>query len=65
MPDPALHFDPELDAWAYTEPDWAELRSVVTGHGPASQARIGFRQARYDESRWVRQTILAPAGAAA
>jgi len=65
LPDPELRFDPELDAWTYTEPDWGELRSVVTGHGPASQARIGFRQARYDESRWVREAILAPAGAAA
>jgi ring-1,2-phenylacetyl-CoA epoxidase subunit PaaA len=65
LPDPALRLDPETDAWTYTEPDWAELRSVVTGHGPASEARIAFRQASYDESRWVRETILLPAGAAA
>ncbi|HLY14899.1 MAG TPA: 1,2-phenylacetyl-CoA epoxidase subunit PaaA [Candidatus Limnocylindrales bacterium] len=64
LPDPELRFDSESGAWAYTEPDWAELRSVVTGHGPASEARIGFRRAQRDATSWVRATILGPAAAA-
>jgi ring-1,2-phenylacetyl-CoA epoxidase subunit PaaA len=65
LPDPELHLDTASGEWRYTEPDWAELRSVVTGHGPASEARIGFRRAQREETRWVRQTILGAGGAAA
>jgi ring-1,2-phenylacetyl-CoA epoxidase subunit PaaA len=64
LPDPDLQLDPETREWRYSEPDWAELRSVVTGHGPASEARIGFRIAQREETRWVRETILGPAVAA-
>jgi ring-1,2-phenylacetyl-CoA epoxidase subunit PaaA len=64
LPDPELRLDPETREWRYSEPDWAELRSVVTGHGPASEARIGFRIAQREETRWVRETILGPAVAA-
>ncbi|HEY7936504.1 MAG TPA: 1,2-phenylacetyl-CoA epoxidase subunit PaaA [Candidatus Limnocylindrales bacterium] len=64
LPDPELRLDPETREWRYSEPDWAELRSVVTGHGPASEARIGFRIAQREETRWVRETVLGPAVAA-
>ena len=64
LPDPELRLDPETGAWGYSEPDWAELRSVVTGHGPASEARIGFRREQRAATSWVRATILGPAGAA-
>jgi ring-1,2-phenylacetyl-CoA epoxidase subunit PaaA len=65
LPDPELHLDTAAGQWRYTEPDWAELRSVVTGHGPASEARIRFRRVQREESRWVRETILVAGGAAA
>ena len=64
LPDPELRFDPGAGLWRYTEPDWAELLAVVTGHGPASQERIGFRRAQRESTRWVRETVLG-AGAAA
>ena len=44
--------------WRYTEPDWDELRTVVTNHGPMSQARLEFRRLAREETRWVRETIL-------
>ena len=44
IPDPALAYDDEAGRWVYTEPDWDELRSVVTGHGPKSQERLEFRR---------------------
>ncbi len=44
VPDPALRHDEADGRWVYTEPDWDELRSVVTGHGPKSQERLQFRR---------------------
>src|SRR3954470_24750353 len=47
--------------WEYTEPDWDELRSVVTGHGPKSQDRLDLRRKARESSAWVRQVVLAEA----
>ena len=65
IPDPELRYDDEAKLWRYAEPDWDELRAVVTGHGPMSQARLDFRRLNHDETAWVRDTILAPHVAAA
>src|SRR6188508_378213 len=40
IPDAALRFDEADGLWRYTEPDWAELRTVVTNHGPMSEERL-------------------------
>jgi ring-1,2-phenylacetyl-CoA epoxidase subunit PaaA len=58
MPDPALAYDEATGRWHYTEPDWDELRSVVTGHGPMSQERLAFRRLHRDETQWVRDAVL-------
>ncbi len=58
IPDPNLRFDETTKTWEYTMPDWTKLASIVTGHGPASKQRLGFRQLSYDESAWVRQAVL-------
>jgi ring-1,2-phenylacetyl-CoA epoxidase subunit PaaA len=47
--------------WEYTEPDWDELRRVVTGHGPRSQERLDFRRLARENSAWVRRVMLADA----
>ncbi|HEU4862474.1 MAG TPA: Phenylacetic acid catabolic protein, partial [Candidatus Limnocylindria bacterium] len=65
IPDPELRFDDASGRWQYTEPDWAELKAVVTGHGPASEARLGFRRVNYAETQWVRDALLGGATAAA
>ena len=65
IPDPNLSFDDATGRWAYTEPDWAELKSVVTGHGPASQERLGFRREVFVDTQWVRDALLGNATAAA
>jgi ring-1,2-phenylacetyl-CoA epoxidase subunit PaaA len=59
LPDADLRFDEVAGVWRYGEPDWAELRAVVTGHGPASAARIAFRRLAREETRWVRESVLA------
>jgi ring-1,2-phenylacetyl-CoA epoxidase subunit PaaA len=65
VPDPELRHDEATGRWHYTEPDWDELRSVVTGHGPMSQERLAFRRTNYDQTQWVRDAILGPAVAVA
>jgi len=65
LPDPKLHRDPDTGRWHYSEPDWKELYWVVTGHGPKSRERLEFRRLNYEETRWVRETILAEPKAAA
>jgi ring-1,2-phenylacetyl-CoA epoxidase subunit PaaA len=49
--------DPETGTWTYSEPDWAELKAVVTGHGPKSQDRLDFRRVNYEQTRWVREAM--------
>jgi ring-1,2-phenylacetyl-CoA epoxidase subunit PaaA len=64
IPDPALRFDADAGEWRYTEPDWDELRTVVTNHGPMSEERLEFRRLARNETAWVRETILAAPQAA-
>jgi ring-1,2-phenylacetyl-CoA epoxidase subunit PaaA len=65
LPDPDLHLDEATGEWVFTEPDWQELRTVVTNHGPKSEERLGFRRLNWDRTQWVRDTILAAPRAAA
>ena len=66
VPDPDLRYDETTGTWLYGEPDWQELRAVVTNHGPCSQERLAFRRRQLEETAWVRRAILgAPAAAAA
>ena len=58
IPDPELRLDESEGVWHYREPDWDELRTVVTGHGPASQERLDFRRLNWQEQRWVRESVL-------
>jgi ring-1,2-phenylacetyl-CoA epoxidase subunit PaaA len=60
VPDPKLRKRAD-GLWEYTEPDWDELKRVVTGHGPRSQERLGFRRTSRDETEWVRRAVLAEA----
>ncbi len=53
LPDPVLAQQPD-GSWAYSPPDWAELRTVVSNHGPRSAERLAFRRLSYAEGAWVR-----------
>lgn len=64
IPDADLAWDEASGQWRYSEPDWAELRTVVTNHGPMSQARLDFRRVTREETRWVREAILGVRAAA-
>jgi ring-1,2-phenylacetyl-CoA epoxidase subunit PaaA len=60
IPDPRLRRR-EDGVWEYTEPDWDELKAVVTGHGPKSQERLDFRRRLLDQEAWVRRAVFAQA----
>jgi ring-1,2-phenylacetyl-CoA epoxidase subunit PaaA len=61
VPDPELRKDEETGVWHYTEPDWAELKHVVTGNGPRTAERLEFRRLSREETAWVRDVVLAEA----
>jgi ring-1,2-phenylacetyl-CoA epoxidase subunit PaaA len=58
LPDPEIHFDSESNSWKYSEPDWNELKMVVTGHGPKSEARLNLRRDAYADTQWVRDMVM-------
>ena len=59
VPDPELRKDEQTGRWHYTEPDWDELKSVVTGHGPKTEDRLDLRRKARENSAWVRSVLLA------
>jgi ring-1,2-phenylacetyl-CoA epoxidase subunit PaaA len=61
VPDQELGKDEITGVWHYAEPDWDELKWVVTGHGPATERRLGLRRASREETAWVRRAVLADA----
>jgi ring-1,2-phenylacetyl-CoA epoxidase subunit PaaA len=56
LPDPALK-ERDEGGWSYSEPDWDELRTVVTNHGPRSAERLAFRRLHYEQGAWVRAML--------
>jgi ring-1,2-phenylacetyl-CoA epoxidase subunit PaaA len=60
IPDPNL-LKRDDGVWEYTEPDWEELRHVVTGHGPKTAERLELRRTTREETEWVRRAVLAQA----
>ena len=58
LPDPALRQNAD-GAWSYSPPDWDELRTVVSNHGPRSAERLEFRRLNYEQGAWVREALLA------
>jgi ring-1,2-phenylacetyl-CoA epoxidase subunit PaaA len=58
IPDPKLRRRDD-GVWEYGEPDWDELRHVVTGHGPRTAERLSFRRRFLEREQWVRDVVLA------
>jgi ring-1,2-phenylacetyl-CoA epoxidase subunit PaaA len=61
VPDPNLRKDEGAGRWEFSEPDWDELKQVVTGHGPKTQERLELRRMNREETEWVRKIALAEA----
>ncbi|HSB39806.1 MAG TPA: hypothetical protein VLD13_12010, partial [Gaiellaceae bacterium] len=60
VPDPKLRKTDD-GVWEYTEPDWDELRHVVTGHGPMTEDRLDLRRQARENSAWIRSVVLSEA----
>jgi len=65
IPDSTLHYDVTAQQWSYVQPDWSEFRTIVSGGGPRSTARLGLRQLSHDEANWVREALAAQDGRSA
>jgi ring-1,2-phenylacetyl-CoA epoxidase subunit PaaA len=59
LPDPELRWNPERGHYDFGPVDWAELKAVISGHGPCNAERVARRQAAHDEGAWVREAALA------
>ena len=60
LPDPKLRRRDD-GVWEYSEPDWDELKAVVTGHGPMTAERLEFRRVSREETAWVRSVVFSEA----
>jgi ring-1,2-phenylacetyl-CoA epoxidase subunit PaaA len=60
VPDPNLRKHDD-GVWEYSAPDWAELKHVVTGHGPKTEERLELRRRTRAETEWVRRAMLTQA----
>ena len=56
VPDPKLRKRDD-GTWEFSEPDWDELKHVVTGHGPKTQERLAFRRGFLEREQWVRDAF--------
>jgi ring-1,2-phenylacetyl-CoA epoxidase subunit PaaA len=63
LPDPELRWNPERGAYDFGEPDWSELKAVVSGDGPCNAERMAHRRAAHDDGAWVREAAVAYAAA--
>lgn len=61
LPDPELAFNTERGQYDFGEPDWSELKSVISGQGPCNAQRMQRRRAAHDNGQWVREAALAHA----
>ena len=59
LPDPKLRKHATTACGGTREPDWDELKHVVTGHGPRTAERLAFRRRFLEQERWVRDLVLA------
>jgi ring-1,2-phenylacetyl-CoA epoxidase subunit PaaA len=59
LPDPELRWNEERGSYDFGQPDWAEFKQVISGHGPCNAERIAIRTAAHEDGAWVREAALA------
>ena len=65
LPDPELRWNEERRHYDFGEPDWDELKRVITGDGPCNAERIAHLRAARDDGAWVREAAAAHAARSA
>jgi ring-1,2-phenylacetyl-CoA epoxidase subunit PaaA len=63
LPDPQLGWNPERGSYDFGEPDWSELKAVVSGDGPCNAERMAHRRRAHEDGAWVRAAAAAYAEA--
>ncbi len=61
LPDPELRFSEELGGYEFGEPDWSELKEVISGGGACNEERISRRRSAHEDGAWVREAAAAHA----
>lgn len=58
-PDKNLKWNEAKQGYDYSEPDWAEFKSVISGNGPCNKERLASRNASHKNGEWVRAAAMA------
>jgi len=59
LPDPELRWNAERESYDFGQPDWSELKRVISGDGPCNAERIERRRAAHEDGAWVREAAVA------
>src|SRR5690349_6039163 len=59
LPDPELAWNEERGSYDFGQPDWDELKRVISGAGPCNDERVARRAAAHREGDWVREAAVA------
>jgi ring-1,2-phenylacetyl-CoA epoxidase subunit PaaA len=59
LPDPGLRWNAERESHDFGQPDWAELKRVISGDGPCNAERVERRRAAHEDGSWVREAAMA------
>ncbi|WP_243795737.1 1,2-phenylacetyl-CoA epoxidase subunit PaaA [Saccharopolyspora gloriosae] len=61
LPDPELAWNAERGMHDFGEPDWSELKRVISGDGLCNTERVECRKAAHEQGEWVREAAAAHA----
>jgi ring-1,2-phenylacetyl-CoA epoxidase subunit PaaA len=59
LPDPELAWDEATGHYRFGQPDWAELKRIISGDGPCNAERVATRKAAHEDGAWVREAAEA------
>jgi ring-1,2-phenylacetyl-CoA epoxidase subunit PaaA len=59
LPDPGLVWNAERGHHDFSEPDWSELKAVISGSGPCNAQRLAHRRRAHEDGAWVREAARA------
>jgi ring-1,2-phenylacetyl-CoA epoxidase subunit PaaA len=59
LPDDGLRWNDERGHYDFSEPDWSELKAVISGSGPCNAQRLAHRERAHDDGAWVRDAAAA------
>ena len=65
LPDPELAWDEATGHYRFGQPDWSELKRIISGDGPCNAERVATRKAAHEDGAWVREAAEAYAASQA